>query len=113
MNRQGRRWGSIIVVLVLFALTACGTKPVSPSSYQGEPDSANLTLRVEAGHGDTVAEATVTREDDQQVVVEVRVDVQEGSKTSETVVLEAEVQLDKPLGGRQVVDQEGRAIPQT
>ena len=28
-------------------------------------------------------------------------------------VLEAEVRLDKPLGGRQVVDQEGRAIPES
>ncbi|AQP46658.1 hypothetical protein BW730_03025 [Tessaracoccus aquimaris] len=86
---------------------------MTPSTYAGSPDSPDVVLLVEASDDAKIAEARVTQEDDQQVVVEVRIDGSDASKDATIEVLEAEVRLDKPLGGRQVVDQEGRAIPES
>ena len=76
-------------------------------------DIVRELVLVEASEDARIAEARVTQEDDQQVVVEVRLDGSAEGKDATIEVLEAEVRLDKPLGGRQVVDQEGRAIPES
>ncbi|WP_143571058.1 hypothetical protein [Tessaracoccus sp. ZS01] len=115
MNRQRR--GSrpaiwIAVVALACALMACtDTVKVSPSTYSGDPDSQALTLQIQAAAGDTVAAVEVTEETDEQVVIEVLID--ESSRDSEdAATLEAVVELDRVLGTREVVDTEGRAIPQ-
>ena len=113
MHRQGRRFAAVAAAVVLLALTGCGTRQVTPSTYAGSPDSPDVVLLVEASEDARIAEARVTQEDDQQVVVEVRLDGSAEGKDATIEVLEAEVRLDKPLGGRQVVDQEGRAIPES
>lgn len=110
MGRQSRRNVVAISVVLMLALSACGAKAVSPSTYVGSPDSPDLILEVDASQGDTISQAKVTRQDDQRVVVEVR--IEQSADEAAPTVLEAPVRLDSPLAGREVVDQEGRAIPQ-
>ncbi|GAA4892439.1 hypothetical protein GCM10025789_06840 [Tessaracoccus lubricantis] len=115
MNGQRRRsrpalW--IAVVGLVCALAACtDTVTVSPSTYSGKPDSQALTLHVDASAGDTIAEAKVAEEDDERVVIEVLLDESE-RESDDPATLEATVALDRVLGTREVVDTEGRAIPQ-
>lgn len=111
MYRQRRRFATIIPGIALL-LSACGTLPVSPSSYAGSPDSPDLLLRVEAGVGDQIVEAKAVETDAEVVVVELRIEEGDAERAASIVSLEAKVRLGQPLGGRQVVDQDGRAIPQ-
>jgi len=108
----------MVAAVIAVGTVGCGARDVSPSSYTGQPDSAFLTLSVQSEGAERIAVARVTEEDDQSVVVEVRLEPADGvpagaSMKSGDGLLEAEVQLDSPLGGRQVVDTLGRAVPQT
>ena len=103
---------AMVMAGLSLALLGCGTTWVSPSTYAGSPESPDIVLMVEAGAADEIAEAKVTGQDDEQVVVEVRLTRGEPDENAAGHTLEATVRLDGPLGGRQVVDQEGRAIPQ-
>lgn len=122
MHRQRSRFATLLIPPLALLLSACGSLTVSPSSYAGSPDSPDLVLRVEAEEGDQIVEAKAIETDADVVVVEVRLEEGDGGQAAKRTAtiepleanapLEATVRLAQPLGGRQVVDQEGRAIPQ-
>lgn len=115
MNAQRRGFRALaraVLIVLVCALAACtGAQTISPSSYTGSPDSATLIVHVVTSDGGSIDEATVAEQNDERVVIEVRL-VEGADAEAQPVTLDAEVTLDRALGTREVVDTEGRAIPQ-
>ena len=114
MNAQRRRAPGALVMLLasmLLALVACSDSgALSPSTYSGEPDAQTLVLRFTLPANDGVS--ATAEETDTTVVVHAELLEDERPGGDEDVELEVEVPLERELGAREVVDSEGRAIPQ-
>lgn len=114
MNGQRRRHGSVLTMLlacVLFALAGCSNPAaLTPSTYSADPDSPELVLRFQVDASDGVAASA--EETDTTVVIHAELVEDDGQGGDEDVEVSVSVRLESPLGTREVVDSEGRAVPQ-
>jgi hypothetical protein len=115
-RRVGRR---VLIFMAVPALVlscwACGEDSARASlvGFSAAPDSRSLLLVVERGPNDTITEGRVLNQDDASVTVEVLMRRAEGEQPAQAVRDVVTVELEAPLGGRQVQAASGQPIPRT
>ena len=109
------RFRGAFLVLVLAALlgTSCGRgeAPASLVGYRAGDDPHRLVLVVETGPDDTLLGGKVLRQDDQAVVVEARMRQADDVQPAIAVKHEVTIDLEQPLGRREVRAPTGRPVP--
>jgi hypothetical protein len=104
----------VALTLVLALASGCsGSTEVNAYAWKASSrDATTLTLVILTGPDDEVLEGEVVSESETQVIVAAIVDRSDGPQTANGVFREVDVELDAPLGERDVVNRDGTPVPE-
>ncbi len=101
----------VSAVLAAIVATGCGAGPGAQIvQYSTDPSRRALMLTVEVGPSDVVGPAAVTEQTDSDVTVRVSVS-RSDNQPGVAVRKQVELDLDRPLGDRRVLDEAGSPVP--